>query len=88
MSTRPSTHPLPAAVPPLLQTGIGVVAPYDFALDRELWRRVPADVSLHATRTPYAPLAARGHELSEPIVVAGDGIERLTDLPHELTIRR
>jgi maleate isomerase len=24
--------------PPLLQTGIGVVSPYDFALDRELWR--------------------------------------------------
>jgi ectoine hydrolase len=29
-----------------------------------------------------------GYELSEPIVVAPNGIERLTDLPHELTIRR
>ena len=34
------------------QVGIGVVIPYDFALDRELWRWVPAQVSLHPTRTP------------------------------------
>jgi maleate isomerase len=35
------------------QLGIGVVTPYDFALDRELWRWVPEQVSLHLTRTPY-----------------------------------
>jgi ectoine hydrolase len=29
-----------------------------------------------------------GYELSEPIVVAPNGVERLTDLPHELTIGR
>jgi ectoine hydrolase len=29
-----------------------------------------------------------GYELSEPIVVAPNGVERLTDLPHELMIRR
>ncbi|PJK21711.1 Asp/Glu racemase [Mycobacterium goodii] len=40
------------------QTGIGVVVPYDFALDRELWRWVPDDISLHLTRTPHVPLAA------------------------------
>jgi maleate isomerase len=40
-----------AAVPD--QVGIGVVIPYDFALDRELWRWVPEQVSLHLTRTPY-----------------------------------
>jgi maleate isomerase len=45
-------------VPPLHQTGIGVVTPYDFALDRELWRWLPDDVSLHLTRMPYAPLPA------------------------------
>ena len=33
--------------------GIGVVVPYDLALDRELWRWVPERVSLHLTRTPY-----------------------------------
>ena len=59
--------------PPLHQTGIGVVAPYDFALDRELWRWVPADVSLHVTRMPYAPLAATMEmavHLSDPALVA------------------
>lgn len=38
------------------QHGVGVVAPFDFALDRELWRWVPDEVSLHLTRTPYVPV--------------------------------
>lgn len=38
------------------QRGVGVVAPFDFALDRELWRWVPDDVSLHLTRTPFVPV--------------------------------
>ncbi|WP_214364332.1 Asp/Glu racemase [Pseudonocardia sp. H11422] len=38
-----------AANPP----GIGVVAPFDFALDRELWRWAPEDVSLYLTRLPF-----------------------------------
>ncbi len=38
------------------QRGVGVVAPFDFALDRELWRWVPDDVSLRLTRTPYVPV--------------------------------
>lgn len=37
------------------QIGIGVVAPFDFALDRELWRWVPDHVTLHLTRLPYLP---------------------------------
>ena len=41
---------------PRPQRGVGVVAPFDFALDRELWRWVPDDVSLHLTRTPYVPV--------------------------------
>lgn len=32
--------------------GIGVVAPFDLALDRELWRWTPEPVSLYLTRTP------------------------------------
>ncbi|MGD9622800.1 MAG: Asp/Glu racemase [Mycolicibacterium sp.] len=44
--------------PPLHQAGIGVVVPYDFALDRELWRWLPNDVSVHLTRMPYAPMPA------------------------------
>lgn len=35
---------------------IGVVAPYDFALDRELWQWVPEHVDLHLTRTPFQPV--------------------------------
>ncbi|WP_037772142.1 maleate cis-trans isomerase family protein [Streptomyces sclerotialus] len=41
---------------PQPQCGVGVVAPFDFALDRELWRWVPDDVSLHLTRTPFVPV--------------------------------
>jgi len=73
MTLRPPPHPLPAPTLPLLQTGIGVVAPYDFALDRELWRWVPDDVTLHLTRTPYAPLAATlemAVHISDPELIA------------------
>jgi maleate isomerase len=38
---------------PARQQGIGVVAPFDFALDRELWRWAPEDVSLYLTRLPF-----------------------------------
>src|SRR5438128_12675163 len=41
---------------PLPQRGVGVVAAFDFALDRELWRWVPDHVSLHLTRTPFVPV--------------------------------
>ncbi|MCX3063387.1 maleate cis-trans isomerase family protein [Streptomyces beihaiensis] len=41
---------------PVPQRGIGVVAPFDFALDRELWRWSPGEISLHLTRTPYVPV--------------------------------
>jgi maleate isomerase len=40
-------------VPP----GIGVVAPHDLALDRELWRWTPEPVSLYLTRTPPLEVA-------------------------------
>lgn len=41
---------------PLPQRGVGVVAPFDFALDRELWRWVPDEISLYLTRTPFVPV--------------------------------
>jgi maleate isomerase len=41
-------EPALEAVPP----GIGIVAPFDLALDRELWRWTPEPVSLYLTRTP------------------------------------
>jgi maleate isomerase len=49
MSVSPFELALPA------QTGVGVVAPFDFALDRELWRWVPDRVCLHTTRLPFLP---------------------------------
>lgn len=56
--------------PPRAGTSIGVVAPFDFALDRELWRLVPGDVTLHVTRTPYADVAV-SVELAEKVSEAG-----------------
>jgi len=32
---------------------IGLIVPFDFALDREYWSYAPADVTLHVTRTPH-----------------------------------
>jgi maleate isomerase len=64
--------------PPLQQAGIGVVVPYDFALDRELWRWVPDDISLHLTRMPYVPLAATMEmaiHISDPALVANGATE-------------
>jgi maleate isomerase len=34
-------------------TGVGIIAPFDFVLDREYWEWVPANVSLHVTRSPF-----------------------------------
>jgi maleate isomerase len=36
----------------------GVIVPYDFALDREIWRWVPDDVSLLVTRTAFHPMSS------------------------------
>ncbi|MGN5238238.1 MULTISPECIES: maleate cis-trans isomerase family protein [unclassified Rhodococcus (in: high G+C Gram-positive bacteria)] len=42
---------------PLVQRGIGIIAPFDLALERELWRWAPLEVSLHLARTPFEPIA-------------------------------
>jgi maleate isomerase len=41
---------------PVTQRGIGVIAPFDLALERELWRWTPLEVSLHLARTPFEPV--------------------------------
>lgn len=46
--------------------GIGIVAPHDLALDRELWRWTPEPVALYLTRTPPLDLAV-GAELAEAL---------------------
>lgn len=55
-----SAAPLATRVEPELDdataAGIGVIAPFDFALDGELWRWLPDGASLYATRTPHTDL--------------------------------
>lgn len=63
----PLADPGPAG--PLAQVGIGLVAPFDLAIDRELWRWLPDDVSLHLTRTPYSehPVGVElAHDVARP----------------------
>ncbi|WP_363320412.1 hypothetical protein [Pseudonocardia sp.] len=55
--------------PPDPTGGIGVIVPFDFALDRELWRWVPEPVALHLTRTPFVPspvTAEMARAISDP----------------------
>jgi maleate isomerase len=47
---------LGAALGPEPQRGVGVVAPFDLALDRELWRWTPENVTLYVTRTAFVPV--------------------------------
>ncbi|MBW0118158.1 aspartate/glutamate racemase family protein [Pseudonocardia abyssalis] len=62
-------HETGAATPPDPAGGIGVIVPFDFALDRELWRWVPEPVELHLTRTPFVPspvTAEMARAISDP----------------------
>ncbi|WP_222854301.1 hypothetical protein [Fodinicola acaciae] len=64
--------------------GIGVVAPHDFALDRELWRWTPENVSLYVTRIPYVAepvTVGMATTISEPDVVARATRDLLTPRP-------
>jgi maleate isomerase len=54
-----------AALDPV-PAGIGIVAPHDLALDRELWRWLPDALSLYVTRTPPLDIAV-GIELAEAL---------------------
>ncbi|MFE5819240.1 decarboxylase [Streptomyces sp. NPDC056479] len=68
------------------QRGVGVVAPFDFALDRELWRWVPDEVSLHLTRTPFVPVEVSldlARLVSEHETL-GDGVRTLTAISPEV----
>lgn len=68
------------------QRGVGVVAPFDFALDRELWRWVPDEVSLHLTRTPFVPVEVSldlARLVSEHETL-GDAVRTLTAISPEV----
>lgn len=56
---------------PAEQIGVGVIAPFDLALDRELWRWVPEEVTLLLTRTPYVDQPV-GIELAEAVSDCAD----------------
>ncbi|WP_422785630.1 hypothetical protein [Pseudonocardia spirodelae] len=63
---------------------VGVVVPYDFALDREMWRWVPEQVTLHVTRTPFAATpadAAQARLISDPDTVRRAAADVLTPGP-------
>lgn len=61
---------------PLAQRGIGIIAPFDLALERELWRWAPLDVSFHLARTPFEPVAV---SLEQAELVSGkDHLQRAT----------
>jgi maleate isomerase len=69
---------------PVRQYGVGVVAPYDFALDRELWRWTPENVSLYVTRIPSVaePVTVdMATMISEPDVVSQATRDLLTPRP-------
>lgn len=70
--TAGSTHSAAVAAGDL-GVGIGVVVPYDFVLDRELWRWAPDDVNLHLNRTPYEDVevsVAQAEAVGDRAVVA------------------
>lgn len=69
MSPNAAPEPALEEVPP----GIGIVAPFDLALDRELWRWTPEAVSLYLTRTPrlQGPVGvALAEHLADPDAIA------------------
>lgn len=63
---------------------IAMVVPYDFALDRELWRWMPDTAHLLLTRTPYEPLQVtleQAVRIGDPTVVAAAARSVLTPAP-------
>jgi ectoine hydrolase len=70
---------------------IGIGYPPDWgertvSLRREETTELAAGMAFHIILGMW--MDGWGYELSEPIIVTATGVERLTDLPHELTIRR
>lgn len=55
-----------------LSPSIGLVVPFDFALDAEYWRWMPENTSLHITRTPRIEDAAVTVELAKEVSDAED----------------
>lgn len=83
MTDAPTASPSPRAtdnLPDLSFAGIGIIAPYDFALDRELWRWAPPAANLHLTRLPWA-----APEVTIDMVTSLGNPAELTAATRELT---
>ncbi len=68
-----TTGQLDLATAETTRHGIGMVVPYDFGLDHELWRWAPPTVTIHLTRTPYQDMAVglqQAEIIGAPSVVA------------------
>lgn len=79
---------LDAMPDPEPQRGVGVIAPFDLALDRELWRWVPPAVSLHVTRTAYVPVPVTvelASRVSDPAAVRAATRDLLAPEPEVIT---
>jgi maleate isomerase len=68
-------------VTPIGSVGVGIIAPYDFALDRELWRWVPDAVNLLLTRTPRhtLPVSVGQAEAVSAVLTIQDCARSLTE---------
>jgi maleate isomerase len=67
-----------------LDIGLGIIAPFDFVLDREYWNATPPGVSLHITRTPFLEEGVGvdlAHLLSDHAVLAAATRELLIAQP-------
>lgn len=53
---RVSSGSAPIPIGPAAPARVGVIVPHDMALDAELWRWAPPDVSLHITRQPHVSM--------------------------------
>lgn len=67
---------------------IGMIVPFDFALDREYWRYVPDDITLHVTRTPHVdePLGIDLVEAVSDDDVIRDGVRDLVSPDPDLMV--
>lgn len=83
-----SPDDLDAMPGPEPQRGIGVIAPFDLALDRELWRWVPPAVSLYLTRTAFVPVPVTvelASRVSDPVAVRSATRDLLAPEPEVIT---
>ena len=64
---------------PRAEPRIGIVVPFDFALDREYWAFVPPSVSLHVTRTAFheGPVGVALAQAVSDLGEAAEGVRTL-----------